>query len=924
MGPSYPTDHPARNAVLYRAWGADYIPDVPDVRRGTTRLVLAAVAVTLVLVVAAAPGLMTGVLARRLTRDLGTSVRLGWLVWNPLSGQWTLHGIRIAAEGHGDALSARRATATIHLWDVVRGRHRVRGLTLYSPRVRLRETAHGWQLPLPSPPSDAGTSAPAWPAVVVDRASARQGSVRFQARRAAPAIVRVHRLGLAGATDARGSSAHLTGRGGLARAAVRLAGRVRTAPDRRRLRVHATAHDVDLARVFRLTGWRALPGTRGSAALNVVYDEAVHGAHTHRKASGQLRGHDLALDGERDPGLRVRALTLGHFAIDLEARRAALGELTVRGAEAWVHRDGRRITIPGVFSSDGAEEPGAGWDLTLARATVTDARLHHLDAASGEETLGLVVEQATTAALGDAVRSAPFSVTSTLTSGGHAQLSGDVTTAPLEASARLVMTDVQLAALVPLLGSPVGLESGRASGALDLVLRGGGVHASGGLVIDDLKTISPDPARPEDVLACRQLRLRFREARSEPPRVTFDRVEIDWPYVLVDRTAAGVFPLTLAAAPATRSDPDAPLHVDHLAVRDGRIDFRDARLEPPYWRSLAHLRLEATNADLLPARVARLEGAGLVDELSPLRFEGTIGARTKLIAEVERLALPPFNAYLEGVSQYTVSSGAISGRSEIVLDRSQLEATNRIVLSRLGLTGGAGQDIVERELGVPLTLALALMKDYRGEIALALPFGGDVSAPRFSLRSLALQALVQAIRGAILSPLNALGRVVLHEGRIERFDLEPIPFAAGARDLDEAGHQRVTEVARVLQSHPDLALRLRGMAAGVDVDRLREQEVLGSLARGTLRAFLDSRLAGTPPPSLDERQRARLDTLLAAVPWPGDRLQQLAVDRGAAAAAAFVLDFGVAPDRVVVDTPPAGAPTDLAGAPGAGVELRER
>src|SRR5207237_1253122 len=86
--------------------------------------------------------------------------------------------------------------------------------------------------------------------------------------------------------------------------------------------------------------------------------------------------------------------------------------------------------------------------------------------------------------------------------------------------------------------------------------------------------------------------------------------------------------------------------------------------------------------------------------------------RTHLAAEVERLALPPFNAYLiQGLLPYRVTSGLLTGRSEITLERSQLEVDNRVVLSRLGLVKGGEPDPIERDIGVPLTLALARRPD---------------------------------------------------------------------------------------------------------------------------------------------------------------------------------------------------------------------
>ena len=134
-------------------------------RRRRIALALAIAAAVLLVAVVAGPGLVARRVAARASRSLGTSVHVGWLRWNPLSTRWTLDRLRIAADRGPAALVARRVSARIHLWEVLRGSYRVRALVLDGARLRLRATAAGWQLPLPAGPPEAYPAGPYPPAL---------------------------------------------------------------------------------------------------------------------------------------------------------------------------------------------------------------------------------------------------------------------------------------------------------------------------------------------------------------------------------------------------------------------------------------------------------------------------------------------------------------------------------------------------------------------------------------------------------------------------------------------------------------------------------------------------------------------------------------------------------------------------------------
>jgi hypothetical protein len=871
------------------------------------------------------------VVADRLGNAIGADVRISSIGWHPLRARWIVSNLRIAAERGAPALIARRIEAEVRLWDLLNGRYRVRAAVANGARIRLRATPSGWQLPLPSRSAEP-SAATVLPVLQVDWASAPRAVILLEPAPDLRSMVRARQLEAMATLEPDRTQAMLWTKGRLDRGSIALVARVQRSADAHRLRIRIAAENMDVARVLRLASDASVRDVRGQVTVRAKYDEHGTGGDVQRRASGSLHGTDVALGTRGVDAIWTRRVDLSRFAVDLTQQQIVLGAVRLDQPEAWVRRTAGGFVMPG-GSAAGAGGEAPAWTFRVEAIDVAAGTVHVADVERKQQVDLRIVKAhvGTIAGLRDPIATA---VEATVDSGGRASVVGDVIREPPGARLRLDVDELTLPPLTRFANTPLALESGRIGGGLDLRFAENNVTLAGAIHVEDVKTVSPDPVRPEDVLAFKDMRVDIRRARTDPYSVDLARVELAWPYVLIDRTPTGIFPWTLVAARPPGEADSSPgralpsLRLDRVEIIGGRLDFRDATLDPPYWRSLATFKSTAEAIDLPPLRVASLRATALVDELSPLRVDGTIGDRTHLVAEVQQLALTPFNPYLREAAPYTVSSGTISAESEIVLERSELEVQNRVVLSRLGLKGTTGDDFVQREVGVPLTLALALMTDYRGNIELGLPFGGNVSQPTFSMRTVLHQAIVRAIRGAVLSPLNALGRVILRDGRIEHFDLEPVPFAAGARSLDAAGHERIQQIARVVEAHPNLVLRVRGQVAQADVDTLQAQAALAALADDAaserLRAVLQARLLGGAAPEIRREDARRLETLLSTLPWPANALSRLALDRGAVSAASFIVDHKIDPARVAAEPPAEARPGTLGTVPSATVELRQR
>ena len=92
------------------------------------------------------------------------------------------------------------------------------------------------------------------------------------------------------------------------------------------------------------------------------------------------------------------------------------------------------------------------------------------------------------------------------------------------------------------------------------------------------------------------------------------------------------------------------------------------------------------------------------------------------------------------------------------------------------------------------------MKDRRGDITVSVPVGGRLSDPRFDLRETIWSAVRTVAINAITLPVSWIGRVQFSaDSRIQRIEVDPLPFEPGTAELTPDGRTRVTRVTAFLE-----------------------------------------------------------------------------------------------------------------------------
>jgi hypothetical protein len=711
----------------------------------------------------------------------------------------------------------------------------------------------------------------------------------------------------------------------------RLAGSGQVDPARRSLDARVSLNRLDLEPVRRY-----LPA-----------DVPVAVSKGRLTAAIQLKGpvNDLRIDGDalaeqltlRRPGAEP-LLTAGGLMLSVAALRpAALTaqrlDVLGRAIEARPDRDGGFVVqVPEITARVKSLQAGEGTvdarriEVEAKAPTVIDRSVSPPREVSLEQ-LQMAVDDASW----PGAEPATLRLEAALARGGAVTVEGAVRVAAREADLRVQASDVPLEVsrhYLPI-AAPV---AGRLNA--DIQVRAAadnrpGVAVEGSARLAGLE-IGP---RDDPPVAVGTVELTGLDVRW-PDRIRVELVRIGSPRMRIERDADGGFPLRRvlagdprAGAPATPNRPAWPgsvasaegednghpaIQVARLEVADGQARFVDHSTAPFYSEELSDVAAIIEDLDTRSDAPARIQLQATLGAGAAIDVRGDLGLfgeelLVDVAGDVRKFAVPRMNPYVQRLVDWIALSGQLTTRVHYRITGDRLEATNDVVVERLNVERAGTDSTVERRLGVPLGLAVALLKNSRGEIHLSVPLRGRLDSPQWSFGDTLRLALRNVVVKAISAPLRVIGSV-LHKGdRIEEIQIEPVRFAPGSSAVTAEIERQLQRVADFLRASPFVRLELEAFVSPSDVASLERHAVLErarQLAREeeledlaeVLRALHRQRF---PDAEVPEDTAQTIAALAKAEPEPDAQAEDLAARRIAAARKALVERAGIPSDRLV-------------------------
>ena len=621
----------------------------------------------------------------------------------------------------------------------------------------------------------------------------------------------------------------------------------------------------------------------GDISLDTRYELDLAETTELRLSDTYLQLSQLALTSADQPSLQLESLEISDSTLDLARREARLGRVTSQGLQLQASRlaDGQIDWLKLLERSDGAQQPDAAetpqaapeedsepappWRLLVDQAQLQGYRLQLTD---HQPSTPVTIEVGPlNLSLNDFDSQSEgvfeLSLDTLLNQEARLAIQGTAGINPVRAALQVETGDIDLTLAQAYLAPLVNLElrSGRLNSQLQVKLdqlQPLQLDVGGQASIRQLHVVD-GPAK-RDLLKWSSMDLN--ELHYRGSRLDIGRVALQQPYVrfIINRDMSTNFSDLVRAqpereAPAAEGEPFG-IRIGGISIADGSANFADFSLTPNFATGIEQLNGSIGTLDNQRTQAARVDLQGKVDRYAPVTIRGELTPFDPLnsldiatsFKNVELTTLTPYSGKFAG---YRIRKGRLNLDLHYRINQGQLQADNRVLLEDLQL--GERVDSPDA-VDLPVRLALALLKDTRGNIDIELPVAGDLNNPEFSVMPIIWQTLRNLVMRATQAPFKFIAGLA---GGSDA-DLSQLGFSAGSSELDANATQVLSTLAQALSERPQLALEVEGVSAaeldGPQLAAARLERELRQLAASEMRR---------PPedPStleLDERDRRKL------------------------------------------------------------------
>ncbi len=623
-----------------------------------------------------------------------------------------------------------------------------------------------------------------------------------------------------------------------------------------------------------------IPYTAEIAQLDIRPVEFNLNGSKPSQAALKLTDAVIVREGDSKPVLSLPLLTMSQSSIDIPRKSIALGGITVDRLNASLRRESDgRLEVAKLFSrapgfvadlssqAPGTEavqettpaKPGAGkpWEVRLASFELTGAALRFEDVSLTNIAPMVIQPLDLTVNNIDLTGAAPLNLTlkAIVNQHGSLETNGTLAWAPLAAEFSVEAKDIDLVALQGWAGNWMNALITSGATSFRGKVKADGSPVKVGLSGDSQFTNFSVLDKSTTIMRWRTLDISGIEFVNDPLRVNVNSIALADFFAHVILTPQGELNLKhivrqegdqappVIQAPAgsetvgqitatsgnttsrsTTSPPDRkpiPVRIGSILLRGGNVNFNDQFIKPNYRANLTGLIGRVGPLD--PGKPGEIDIHGAIDRIAPLKISGEVNTFGKelyldITAAAKGIEMPTFSPYSGKYIGYTIEKGKLSVDVRYHVEKGELTAENNVFLDQLTF----GEKVESPDaLSIPVTLAVALLQNRRGEIDIHMPISGSINDPQFSVGALLVEVFVNLLTKAVTAPFSLLESAF---GSGEQ--LSEISFSPGRAELDAEAEKRLQTLSKALIDRPTLKLEITGQVDPVDDPEAWKRAVL--------------------------------------------------------------------------------------------------
>jgi acylphosphatase len=281
-----------------------------------------------------------------------------------------------------------------------------------------------------------------------------------------------------------------------------------------------------------------------------------------------------------------------------------------------------------------------------------------------------------------------------------------------------------------------------------------------------------------------------------------------------------------------------------VTLQGGTVNFSDRSVKPNYSANLLEIGGRISGLSSEENKLADVDLKGKLEDYSPLEITGKINPLREdlyvdLKVDFKDMDLSPVTPYSGKYIGYTIQKGKLSLSLQYLIVKKKLDSQNSVFIDQLTLGDKVESPDATK---LPVKLAIALLKDRKGEIKLDIPVTGNIDDPKFSLGRIILKIIVNLLVKAATSPFALLGAIF---GGGE--ELSYLDFGYGSSAINEQGQKKLDTLIKALYERPALKVDIEGYVdAEKDKEGLRQAMFNRKVKAQKLKDMLKKGLPAVP------------------------------------------------------------------------------